>query len=48
MIRIHHVLKNGAKVDDVAGYVVKAKEHSVLYEVINRINEEGRRKDGTV
>lgn len=47
MIRIKHVLKDGTQVDDVAGRMIKAKEHVVLYEVINRINE-GRRKDGTV
>lgn len=45
MIKVHHILKDGTKVDDVAGRVIKAKEHSVLYEVINRINEERRRKD---
>ena len=39
MITIHHVLKDGKKVDDVAGHVIKAKEHSVLYEVINRIQQ---------
>lgn len=40
MITIHHVLKDGKKIDDVAGHVIKAKEHSVLYEVINRIQKE--------
>lgn len=39
MITVHHVLKDGKKVDDVAGYVIKANEHSVLYEVINRIQQ---------
>lgn len=39
MITVHHVLKDGKKVDDVAGHVIKADEHSVLYEVINRIQQ---------
>ena len=43
MIRVHHILKDGTKVDDVAGHVIKAKEHTVLYEVINRIqNQKGK------
>lgn len=44
MIKVHHVLKDGTKVDDVAGRVIEAEEHTVLYEVINRINE-GRSKN---
>ena len=47
MITVHHVLKDGTKVDDVAGRVIKAEEHSVLYEVINRINE-GRSKNEVI
>lgn len=43
MIRIHHVLKDGTEVDDIKGHVIKAKDQVVLYEVINRINEEERR-----
>ncbi len=39
MITIHHILKDGRKVDDVTGHVIKAQEHSVLYEVINRIQK---------
>lgn len=45
---IRHILKDGTEVADVAGKVIKAEEHTVLYEVINRINEEGRRKNETV
>ena len=47
MIRVHHVLKDGTKVDDVAGRVIKAEEYTVLYEVINRINE-GRSKNEVI
>lgn len=36
---IKHILKNGTEVDDITGKVIKADEHPVLYEVINRINE---------
>ena len=42
MITVHHVLKDGKKVDDVAGHVIKAEEHTVLYEVINKIQQEGK------
>lgn len=40
MITIHHVLKDGTKVDDVTGHVIKAKENPVLYELINRIQQQ--------
>ncbi len=39
-MNIRHILKDGTEVDDVTGHVIKAKEHAVLYEVINRINQE--------
>lgn len=44
MITIKHILKDGTEVADITGKVIKAKDHELLYEVINRINEEGRRK----
>lgn len=37
MITIKHVLKDGTKVSDVAGHVVKAAEHEALYQVMERI-----------
>lgn len=40
-VRIHHVLKNGTQVDDVSGYMIKAADYPVLYEVVNRIQKEG-------
>lgn len=40
MITIKHVLKDGTQVDSIEGKVIKAKELSVLYEVINRIRNE--------
>ena len=41
-VRIHHVLKDGTQVDDIAGKVIKADQFPVLYEVVNRIQKEGR------
>lgn len=40
-VRIHHVLKDGTQVDDIAGKVIKADQFPVLYEVVNRIQKEG-------
>ena len=45
---ITNVLKNGQKVADITGTVIDAKEHRLLYEVINRINEQGRLGNETV
>lgn len=39
MITIHHVLKDGSKVDSIEGRMIKANEFSVLYEVISRISQ---------
>lgn len=41
MITIKHVLKDGTQVDDVSGHLIKASDHPVLYEVINRISKAG-------
>ena len=41
MITIKHVLKDGTQVDDITGHVIKAEDHPVLYEVINRIQKGG-------
>lgn len=43
-VRIHHVLKDGTQVDDVSGRMIKAADYPVLYEVINRINKAGDKK----
>lgn len=37
MIRIHHVLKDGTEVPDVAGHVVRMTDNSELYQVIKSI-----------
>lgn len=39
MVNIHHVLKDGTKVDSIEGHMIKAEEFKVLYEVIHKINE---------
>lgn len=39
MMTIHHILKDGTKVPDITGHVIKADEHETLYQVINKINE---------
>lgn len=36
-VRIHHILKDGTKVDDISGHVLKSAEHPTLYEIIDRI-----------
>ena len=40
MITIRHILKDGTEVKDVTGHVIKAKDHELLYEVINRIQHQ--------
>lgn len=36
---IKHVLKDGTEVADISGYVIKAEQFPVLYEIINRIQQ---------
>lgn len=36
---IRHILKDGTEVDDIKGMVIKASEHKVLYEIINKIQQ---------
>lgn len=38
---IKHVLKDGSKVDDVTGYVIRIDEFQSLYKLIDSINEKG-------
>lgn len=44
MITIKHVLKDGTQVDSIEGKVIKADQHELLYEVINRMQKEGDQK----
>lgn len=45
MVKIHHILKDGTKVDSIEGHIIKAKEFQVLYEVINKINEKEQKHE---
>lgn len=45
---IRHILKDGTEVPDISGHVIKAAEHVVLYEVINRIQKKERNQHETV
>lgn len=38
---IHHVLKDGSRVDSVKGVVIKADQFPQVYKVIERIEERG-------
>ena len=39
MIRICHVLKDGTRLEDVAGHLIKAEDHETLYQLINEIQK---------
>lgn len=45
MVKIHHILKDGTKVDSIEGHMIKAEEFKVLYEVINKINEKEQKHE---
>ena len=40
-----HVLKNGQVVDDIKGHVVRREDFPSLYSLIDRLNDENRRKE---
>ena len=44
MTTIKHVLKDGTQVDSIEGKVIKADQHELLYEIINRMQKEGDQK----
>lgn len=48
MITIQHVLKDGTKVDSIKGHVIKAEDHPVLYEVIDRISRKDQKHNAVV
>ena len=39
---VKHVLKNGKRVKNISGHVIKQNEFKALYGVINAINERGK------
>ena len=47
MVKIHHILKDGTKVDSIEGHMIKAEEFKVLYEVINKMNEKEQKHEGS-
>ena len=38
---VYHILRDGRRVNDVKGYVVKMKDNEVLYNVIRKIESRG-------
>jgi DUF1009 family protein len=38
---VYHILKDGTKVKDITGLVIKKKDNAILYDVIKRIEERG-------
>lgn len=36
---IHHILKDGTEIPDIAGYVLKQEDNEALYQVIEQIEE---------
>lgn len=39
---IKHILADGSQVGSIAGHVVKGQDAKVVYEIIARLNREGR------
>lgn len=40
-----HILKDGSIVEDIAGRVVKVEDAGPVYQLINKINREGSKKE---
>jgi hypothetical protein len=36
---VYHILKDGTKVKDITGLVIKKKDNMILYDVIKKIEE---------
>lgn len=45
MVKIHHVLKDGTKVDSIEGHMIKAKDFPVLYEIVIKINQKEQKHE---
>lgn len=43
---IIHILKDGTRVDDIRGHVVKIADAAPLYELIHKMNQEARPSAG--
>lgn len=38
-MRIHHVLKDGTRLDDISGHVVRVQDAETVYNLIAKMNE---------
>ena len=43
---ITHILKDGTKVDSIAGRVIRVKDFEHVYQIIGRIEQRGREEKG--
>ena len=44
---VYHILKDGTKVKDLTGVVIRQKDNSTLYDVIGKIEERVQRVNKT-
>lgn len=38
-MKIHHVLKDGTRTDDISGHVVRVKDAESVYNLISKMNQ---------
>lgn len=38
-MKVHHVLKDGTRTDDISGHVVKVKDCETVYNLITQMNQ---------
>ena len=43
---IVHILKDGTKLTDISGHVVKLKDAKAVYDLMDKINQKAKRKGG--
>lgn len=44
---VRHILKDGTVLDDITGHVVKMEDARVVYELLDKINQERGEKNVT-
>ena len=44
-MRVVHILKDGTILTDITGHVVRAEDAGPLYQLIDRINQKGPKKN---
>lgn len=47
MATVIHILKDGTKVDSIAGHVVRMEDAVEAYQVMRALNKKGRKKKNT-